>query len=497
MILTARRRVVAATAAVSAAALLAVSSPAAVAQSGGYSDVPEDAYYTTPVTDLEALGVFAGTGCDEGFCPGEAIDRKTMAVWMVRILDGQDPPAVTQSRFNDVDAGSFHAPFIERMAELEVSKGCGDGSGFCPDRVVTRAQMAVFLSRAYKLPDGPDPGFSDVRADAWYAADVAKLAASGITVGCRDGAFCPGRDTERRQMATFLWRAENPGWQTGTTNNPEPSTFELNPAMEGGGIVSTQYLHSCGLRSDNTIECWGVSGEGGQTDAPAGSFKAVTVGEEHSCGIRTDGTITCWGIGYSGGLSSPAGTFTAVSIGADHACGIRTDHTIECWGNFGEKEVIIPSGSFAAVDSGPWYGCGIRTGGTIECWGWSDEGGQTDATAGSFKSVSTGGNYVCGLRTDSTLTCWANWMERTDTPTGTFKSVAAGGWHACGIHTDDIIECWGSNDRGQSEAPAGAFAAVSAGRLQSCGLRTDGTIECWGWNVYGQSEAPSGRFGPS
>ena len=92
-----------------------------------------------------------------------------------------------------------------------MTRGCGDGSRFCPDRGVSRAHMAVFLSRAYSLPDGPDPGFSDVAADAWYTAEVAKLAASGITVGCGDGTgFCPDRDTTRGHMATFLHRAEKP-----------------------------------------------------------------------------------------------------------------------------------------------------------------------------------------------------------------------------------------------------------------------------------------------
>ena len=26
-----------------------------------------------------------------------------------------------------------------------------------------------------------------------------------------------------------------------------------------------------------------------------GRFEAVTAGGEHSCGLRSDGTITCWG----------------------------------------------------------------------------------------------------------------------------------------------------------------------------------------------------------
>ena len=173
-----------------------------------FCDVPVTAYYATPVADLDAEGAFGGTLCDDGFCPREPIDRKTMAVWIVRVLDGGDPAPIARSRFDDVDPASFHARFIERMAELGVTRGCGEGSGFCPERGVSRAQMAVFLARAYNLPDGPSPGFADVPEDAWYAGDVAKLAASGITQGCVDGLFCPSRDTARAEMATFLHRAE-------------------------------------------------------------------------------------------------------------------------------------------------------------------------------------------------------------------------------------------------------------------------------------------------
>ena len=186
----------------------------AAAQSDPFSDVPDDAYYTEPVIELNRLGVFDGTAlsefmCPGGFCPSEPIDRKTVAVWVVRVLDGQDPPRGLSSQFDDVDCclPAFWPPFIERMAELGVTRGCGDGSGFCPNRNMTRAEMAVFLSRAFNLPDGPAPEFSDVPDDAWYAADVARLKASGITVGCGDGTqFCPSRITTRAEMATFLWR---------------------------------------------------------------------------------------------------------------------------------------------------------------------------------------------------------------------------------------------------------------------------------------------------
>ena len=201
-----------------------------------------------------------------------------MAVWTVRVLEGQDPIPLSESRFDDVDADSFYAPFIERMFQLEVTKGCGDGSRFCPDQIVSRAQMAVFLSRAYDLADGPDPGFADVPSEAWFAMDVAKLAASGITRGCGDGTnFCPDQDTTRGQMATFLHRAEN----RGETEEPTP-TFKINPAMEGGGIIAANgFPVVCGIRTDQTLTCWpdtyydGSTGEWAQWDVPPGKFTAV------------------------------------------------------------------------------------------------------------------------------------------------------------------------------------------------------------------------------
>ena len=99
-----RRFAAAVGAVVVAAAVVAVTASApAVGQPGGFGDVAEDAYYSVPVSTLAEQGVFVGTECGAGFCPGDPIDRKTMAVWVVRVLDGEDPEAVSESRFDDVD----------------------------------------------------------------------------------------------------------------------------------------------------------------------------------------------------------------------------------------------------------------------------------------------------------------------------------------------------------------------------------------------------------
>ena len=53
----------------------------------------------------------------------------------------------------------------------------------------------------------------------------------------------------------------------------------------------------------------GADNDSGRVDAPAGTFKAVTAGWFHSCGLRSNDTITCWGDNGYGQADAPAGTF--------------------------------------------------------------------------------------------------------------------------------------------------------------------------------------------
>ncbi len=215
-----------------AAALLAVS-PAA-AQTPGHSDAPTGiangsaagatviAQGGLPYTDLNDTsvhysdikvladdGIFDGTDCDPGrFCPDEPLKRWTLAVWLVRILDGDDPPN-ERSRFSDVAGSPWWEGHVERLAQLRITFGCGTGPSFCPDQSVSRAQMASFLTRAFKLSAAADAGFEDVGATYYNRADIDALAASGVTLGCHTSRqlFCPDEPTTRAQMASFLHRA--------------------------------------------------------------------------------------------------------------------------------------------------------------------------------------------------------------------------------------------------------------------------------------------------
>ena len=76
----------------------------------------------------------------------------------------------------------------------------------------------------------------------------------------------------------------------------------------------------------------------GQFYAPEGQFTAISPGWTRACGLRTDNTIACWGKVNS----APDGQFTAISPGWTRACGLRTDGTVTCWGT--PELVTAPGG---------------------------------------------------------------------------------------------------------------------------------------------------------
>ena len=56
---------------------------------------------------------------------------------------------------------------------------------------------------------GVSTGFADVAIDYWAAAFIKQLVVDGITSGCGNGNYCPGDSVTRAQMAVFLVKAFN------------------------------------------------------------------------------------------------------------------------------------------------------------------------------------------------------------------------------------------------------------------------------------------------
>jgi hypothetical protein len=85
---------------------------------------------------------------------------------------------------------------------------------YCPDQSVTRGQMAAFLYRllADTITPGTAQTFTDITGSV-FAADIEWLGATGIARGCyppSNNMFCPDKRVTRGQMAAFLHRADVP-----------------------------------------------------------------------------------------------------------------------------------------------------------------------------------------------------------------------------------------------------------------------------------------------
>ena len=451
---------------------------------GGFSDISDAGGHRANVETLAGLGILDGTECaPDQFCPQKPIERWVMAVWLVRAVDQTNPPASESTRFADVEADQWWMPYVERLADLGITRGCADEPArFCPTNPVTRQEMASFLVRAFGLEPQPSNKFADVEEGNSHLAAINGLAASRITAGCaRDpDRYCPGQDTTRAQMATFLARA------LGLATIPPPKETvppEEDTTLPPGefNAISAGWEHSCGLRSDRTLVCWGNNWED-QAEAPDGEFVAVAAGRIHSCAIRTDRTLVCWGQPGHGLLDPPEGEFSAITAGGAHSCAIRTDQNVVCWGNNADGQSDPPQGSFTAVSAGEMHTCGLLSDQTVTCWG-NNADGQSDPPQGSFAAVSAGNWHTCGLTADGTITCWGgNWAGQDQVPPKAFVAVAAGWEHSCGIASDGTMLCWGHNESGRTNAPKGAFTAASLGDRHSCGLRVDATVACWGLN---------------
>ncbi len=178
----------------------ACSSPAATHKlQVDFLDVPPPHMFHDFVNTIARNGVTAGCGAGN-FCPGASNTREQMAVFLLKSKFGPDhvPPAAV-GLFSDVPVESLFAPWVEEVAALQISVGCGGGK-FCPGVPVTRGQMAVFLLKTLLGSDYAAAGGdrNAVRQDVAPggrspAAWIEDLYNRGITGGCQASPllYCP------------------------------------------------------------------------------------------------------------------------------------------------------------------------------------------------------------------------------------------------------------------------------------------------------------------
>ncbi len=308
---------------------------------------------------------------------------------------------------------------------------------------------------------------------------------------------------------------------TYTTRTTPVTVSSLNSVLS----IAVGRQHSCAIvGGQGTVQCWGRN-DGGQLGNGSASQSinrpvavtglanvvALTAGDSHTCAVRVDGTVWCWGDNLEGQLGNgslnsfslvPAqvsGLIGAVTVeaGAIHTCAVLADSTVQCWGANGLGELgnnsFLPSNvpvstghlsqnpGVGAVDlaAGGYFTCARLSDASVSCWG--------DNGSGQF------GNGTSGLNNFSAVPVASSVSPAV-------VALSTGAKHSCAILADGGVSCWGADTGGQlgdggtgsvslpgPPVPGVSNAVEITGGLKfSCALTVGGTVRCWGDNAFGQ-----------
>lgn len=143
----------------------------------------------------------------------------------------------------------------------------------------------------------------------------------------------------------------------------------------------------------------------------SGNFVAVSAGHEHSCAIRDDDSVVCWGNSWPGSHDLPRDrSWAEVSAGFWVTCARDLDGNAECAGLNQGGNTVVPEGrtwSRIAVNKLASDTCAIDEGGRVDCWDIAQE--MTTETLSTFRSATTRharstrtAKFVAGVGTAST-----------------------------------------------------------------------------------------------
>ncbi len=247
----------------------------------------------------------------------------------------------------------------------------------------------------------------------------------------------------------------------------------------------------------------------------AAGFVAVTAGARHTCGLRTDRTVWCWGDnnddqcgahGYANHLGTPMkvpsiAAADEVVAGEAHTCARETGGPWRCWGRDAKKLVApvryAPDGPDAAelapLGDAPLRASGFR----FACV--ADEAGVR--CLGDNQLGQLGGGRSPGLLRDD--------------PPGPVSGVtdavqiSTEGDHACAVLRSGRVRCWGGGHAGVLGwvLPHATFwttplelaalddaVEVHTSYLRTCVLRKTGAVACYGgaFGEYPKAVEPVG-----
>ena len=234
------------------AAMLCTASFAA----GGYSDVPDGAWYAQAAEYCKTNGLMYGTG-DDQFSPDVTVSRAMLAAVLHR--QSGSPAAAGDNPFSDVDTALWYGAPILWANQNQFMVGY-DGGRFGPDDPITHEQLAATLWRYAGSPQVSTPS-AIPEGTADYAVPAMRWASStGLLQGLDD--FTPALPSTRAQMAVVLMN-----FTSASRRLTEVSAMDVMcqpsgvAAMEDGSLLVTDTYHKVVWQVKNGVSTRYAGGE--------------------------------------------------------------------------------------------------------------------------------------------------------------------------------------------------------------------------------------------
>ncbi|WP_168193802.1 S-layer homology domain-containing protein [Lysinibacillus sp. SGAir0095] len=148
---------------------------------------------------------FMAKSSSNTFSPNGTISRADAVTTIARSLN-LDKVTDYKPKFVDVDT---KAPYYNALSQLVERSIVKDGKNFYPNNKITRAEFVVMLANAYEveIDDVNKKSFKDLPKNYWAKNDIEALADLGIIGGVDGVNFAPERKVSRAQLAIFISRA--------------------------------------------------------------------------------------------------------------------------------------------------------------------------------------------------------------------------------------------------------------------------------------------------
>lgn len=154
-------------------------------------DQKQTYWYSHALQDLVTKGVLSNT---EGFYPNKVISRGEFVQLIFESLD-IEPIEEEKQDFTDVHKEDPYYSAVITLSERGVINGYSDGK-FHPEKPLTRAQIAVIVSKAYNIieNDNNTLPFLDVNQNHWAFSSISKLYHADIVKGNEKNQYAPNQN---------------------------------------------------------------------------------------------------------------------------------------------------------------------------------------------------------------------------------------------------------------------------------------------------------------